>query len=52
MLSQHKDDEYRIIAGGQSLNTAMKHRLIAPAYIIDIKNISGSTTSHSTRKRA
>jgi CO/xanthine dehydrogenase FAD-binding subunit len=40
MLSQHKDDEYRIIAGGQSLNTAMKHRLIAPAYIIDIKNIS------------
>jgi CO/xanthine dehydrogenase FAD-binding subunit len=41
MLSQHKDDEYRIIAGGQSLNTAMKHRLIAPAYIIDIKNISG-----------
>jgi carbon-monoxide dehydrogenase medium subunit len=40
MLAQHKDDEYRIIAGGQSLNTAMKHRLIAPAYIIDIKNIS------------
>jgi CO/xanthine dehydrogenase FAD-binding subunit len=40
LLSQHKDDEYRIIAGGQSLNTAMKHRLIAPAYIIDIKNIS------------
>jgi CO/xanthine dehydrogenase FAD-binding subunit len=40
LLSQHKDDEYRIIAGGQSLNTAMKHRLIAPAYIIDIKNIA------------
>jgi len=40
MLSQHKDDEYRILAGGQSLNTAMKHRLIAPAFIIDIKNIS------------
>jgi CO/xanthine dehydrogenase FAD-binding subunit len=39
-LSQHKNDEYRIIAGGQSLNTAMKHRLIAPEYIIDIKNIS------------
>jgi carbon-monoxide dehydrogenase medium subunit len=40
LLSQHKDDEYRIIAGGQSLNTAMKHRLIAPEYIIDIKNLS------------
>jgi CO/xanthine dehydrogenase FAD-binding subunit len=40
LLSQHKADEYRIIAGGQSLNTAMKHRLIAPEYIIDIKNIS------------
>jgi aerobic carbon-monoxide dehydrogenase medium subunit len=40
LLSQHKDDEYRIIAGGQSLNTAMKHRLIAPEYIIDIKGIT------------
>ena len=40
MLSQHKDDEYKIIAGGQSLNTAMKHRLIAPEYIIDIKGLS------------
>jgi CO/xanthine dehydrogenase FAD-binding subunit len=38
-LSQHKDDEYRIIAGGQSLNTAMKHRLLAPEYIINIKGI-------------
>ena len=40
LLAQHKDDEYRIIAGGQSLNTAMKHRLIAPEYIIDIKGLS------------
>jgi CO/xanthine dehydrogenase FAD-binding subunit len=40
LLSQYKDDDYRIIAGGQSLNTAMKHRLIAPEYIIDIKGIS------------
>ena len=40
LLSQHKDDDYKIIAGGQSLNTAMKHRLIAPEYIIDIKGIS------------
>jgi len=40
LLSQHKDDEYKIIAGGQSLNTAMKHRLITPQYIIDIKGLS------------
>jgi aerobic carbon-monoxide dehydrogenase medium subunit len=39
LLAQHKDDEYKIIAGGQSLNTMMKHRLLAPEYIIDIKNI-------------
>jgi carbon-monoxide dehydrogenase medium subunit len=40
LLSQHKDDEYKILAGGQSLNTAMKHRLLAPAFIIDIKGLS------------
>lgn len=40
LLAQHKDDDYKIIAGGQSLNTAMKHRLIAPQYIIDIKNVA------------
>jgi CO/xanthine dehydrogenase FAD-binding subunit len=40
LLSQHKDDDYKIIAGGQSLNTAMKHRLIAPELIIDIKGLS------------
>ncbi len=39
LLAQHKDDDFRIIAGGQSLNTAMKHRLIAPEYIIDIKGL-------------
>ena len=40
MLSQHKEDEYKIIAGGQSLNTLMKHRLISPEYLIDIKSLS------------
>jgi CO/xanthine dehydrogenase FAD-binding subunit len=40
LLSQYKDDEYKIIAGGQSLCTAMKHRLIAPEYLIDIKGLS------------
>ncbi len=40
LLSQHKDDDYKIIAGGQSLNTAMKHRLLTPEYIIDIKGLT------------
>jgi CO/xanthine dehydrogenase FAD-binding subunit len=40
LLSQHKDDDYKVLAGGQSLNTAMKHRLLTPAYIIDIKGLS------------
>ncbi|NLV32225.1 MAG: xanthine dehydrogenase family protein subunit M [Acidobacteria bacterium] len=40
LLCEHKDDDYRIIAGGQSLATAMKHRLIAPEYILDIKGVS------------
>ncbi|HSV43769.1 MAG TPA: xanthine dehydrogenase family protein subunit M [Candidatus Bathyarchaeia archaeon] len=40
LLSQHKDDDYKILAGGQSLNTAMKHRLLTPEYIIDIKGLS------------
>jgi CO/xanthine dehydrogenase FAD-binding subunit len=40
LLSQHKDDDYKVLAGGQSLNTMMKHRLITPAYVIDIKNVS------------
>lgn len=40
LLSQYKDEDYKIIAGGQSLNTAMKHRLIAPEYLIDLKGLS------------
>lgn len=40
LLSQYKDEEYKIIAGGQSLNTLMKHRLIYPEYLIDIKSLS------------
>ena len=40
LLSQYKDDEYKIIAGGQSLSTLMKHRLISPEYLIDIKGLS------------
>jgi len=40
LLSQHKDDDYKILAGGQSLLTTMKHRLITPEYVIDIKSAS------------
>jgi carbon-monoxide dehydrogenase medium subunit len=40
LLAQYKDEDYKIVAGGQSLNTMMKHRLIAPAYIIDIKGLT------------
>jgi CO/xanthine dehydrogenase FAD-binding subunit len=40
LLSQHKEDDYKIIAGGQSLLTLMKHRLISPEYLIDIKSLS------------
>ncbi|MDR1727148.1 MAG: xanthine dehydrogenase family protein subunit M [Acidobacteriota bacterium] len=40
LLAQHKDDDYRIIAGGQSLNTFMKHGLLKPEIIIDIKGAS------------
>ena len=40
LLSQYKDEDYKIIAGGQSLNTAMKHRLIAPEYLIDLKGLT------------
>lgn len=40
LLSQYKDQEYKILAGGQSLITMMKHRLIRPEYLIDIKSLS------------
>jgi carbon-monoxide dehydrogenase medium subunit len=40
LLSQYKDEDYKVVAGGQSLNTMMKHRLIAPAFIIDIKGLT------------
>jgi len=67
LLSQHKDDDYKIIAGGQSLNTMMKHRLLTPEYIIDIKGITeldyikyedgeglkiGALTTHSSMEKS
>jgi CO/xanthine dehydrogenase FAD-binding subunit len=50
LLAQHKDDDYKVIAGGQSLCTAMKHRLIAPEFIIDIKGLSDLELHHVRRK--
>jgi carbon-monoxide dehydrogenase medium subunit len=39
LLSRHKDS--KIIAGGQSLLVVLKQRFLAPAYLIDIKNLAG-----------
>ncbi len=39
LLAKYKD-EAKVLAGGQSLVTLMKERMISPAYIIDIKGIS------------
>lgn len=39
LLDEHRD-EYKIIAGGQSLLVLMRHGLISPEYLIDIKGLS------------
>jgi carbon-monoxide dehydrogenase medium subunit len=39
LLDQYQDD-YKIIAGGQSLLIMMRQGLIKPAHLIDIKGIS------------
>jgi len=39
-LDKHQD-ECKVIAGGQSLLILMRHGLVAPAYLIDIKGVSG-----------
>jgi len=39
LLSKHEDS--KIIAGGQSLLVVLKQRFLAPAYLIDIKNLPG-----------
>src|SRR5512139_1781816 len=40
LLSQHKE-EAKIIAGGQSMLVVMRQGLLAPEYVIDIKNLPG-----------
>ena len=39
LLSRYKD-ECKLIAGGQSLLILMRHGLVAPKYLIDIKGVS------------
>jgi len=66
LLDQYKDD-YKIIAGGQSLLIMMRQGLIKPKYLIDIKGISeldyikydekkglriGSLTTHRTIEKS
>ncbi len=62
LIDQHKED-YKIICGGQSLLILMRQGLVAPEYLIDIKNVGeldyikfdekeglriGATTTHRT----
>ena len=66
LLEQHKDD-YKIICGGQSLLILMRQGLVAPEYLIDIKNVQelntinydgknglriGATTTHRTVEKS
>jgi aerobic carbon-monoxide dehydrogenase medium subunit len=40
LLSQYDEGDCKVIAGGQSLLVLMKHKLITPTYLIDIKGLS------------
>lgn len=39
LLSEHKE-EAKLIAGGQSLRPILRHRLLAPKYLINLKGLS------------
>lgn len=49
LLEQHKDD-YKIICGGQSLLILMRQGLVAPEYLIDIKNVQELNTINFDKK--
>lgn len=49
LLEQHKDD-YKIICGGQSLLILMRQGLVAPEYLIDIKNVQELNNINFDRK--
>ena len=66
LVDKYQDD-YKVIAGGQSLLILMRHGLVAPEYLIDIKGISeldyinsdakeglkiGALTTHSTIEKS
>ena len=40
LLSQYEEGDFKVIAGGQSLNLLLKHGMLTPEYLIDIKGIS------------
>ncbi|HEY78264.1 MAG TPA: xanthine dehydrogenase family protein subunit M [Dehalococcoidia bacterium] len=40
LLDKYKDEDHKVIAGGQSLLVLMRQGLVAPQYLIDIKGIS------------
>jgi carbon-monoxide dehydrogenase medium subunit len=40
LLYKHKDDEYKIVCGGQSILIMMRQGLVVPEYVIDIKGIT------------
>ena len=50
LLDEHRDD-YKVIAGGQSLLILMRQRLVQPGYLIDIKGISEMDYTKSDNKK-
>jgi carbon-monoxide dehydrogenase medium subunit len=40
LLDKYKDEDHKVIAGGQSLLILMRQGLVAPQYLIDIKGVS------------
>ena len=41
LLTEHAEDEPRVLAGGQSLIPLMNFRLAKPGYLIDLRNVAG-----------
>jgi carbon-monoxide dehydrogenase medium subunit len=41
LLTEHAEDEPRVLAGGQSLIPLMNFRLAKPGYLVDLRNVAG-----------
>jgi aerobic carbon-monoxide dehydrogenase medium subunit len=41
LLTEHADDEARVLAGGQSLIPLMNFRLAKPGYLVDLRRVTG-----------